>query len=130
MGFSWGGGGGKHPLPGLFSGLYPLKRRLSDSARFLGPVCTLTFNGQSAHLFFVGCVSKTPFSCYTMSERRCVSLWRGEGEDAGRALTPRSSWQPLPRELGRPALLQGAQHSGPVLPSIFPFLAKDVAVSF
>lgn len=49
-----------HPVPGLFSGLYHLKIRLSDSARFLGPICTLTLNGQSAHLFFVRCVSKTP----------------------------------------------------------------------
>ena len=42
-----------------------------------------------------------------------------------------SSWLPLLMRKWYSGVLQkGSEHSGPMLPSIFPFLAKDIAVSY
>lgn len=120
----------KHPVPGLFSGLYLLKIRLSDSARFLGPICTLTLNGQSAHLFFVRCVSKTPLFLLNNERETLRFPLEGWGRGCRQSLVSSVLAASSEVRVRQTGAALGRQHSGPALPSIFPFPAKDVAVSF
>ena len=127
---TWGKKKKKHPVPGLFSGLYLLKIRLSDSARFLGPICTLTLNGQSAHLFFVRCVSKTPLFLLNNERETLRFPLEGWGRGCRQSLVSSVLAASSEVRVRQTGAALGRQHSGPALPSIFPFPAKDVAVSF